>query len=170
MRTVYVLTSFALGVLTGAVLLGGLPTATPGHAHASTARKATIRTLSDAPRRALPKKKATIRILAEGENAFLGHLPMVAGAKVPVHRDASEEYIVITRGQGTITIDGDSAAVGVGSAIYMPAGAEVTFQNGSETLEGYQVFAGPESAKKYDGWQEAPQKACCPGCAKANAR
>ena len=104
--------------------------------------------------REAPSKKARVTILAEGKNAFLAKLWMAPNASVPSHRDASEEYIVILEGQGTIWIDGAQSSVSPGSVIFMAANAEVRFANGDKPLVALQVFAGPESAKKYDSWVE----------------
>ena len=113
---------------------------------------AAVVALDAAPQRIAPNGKARLRILAEGELAFVGHLSMDAGARVPEHADASEEYIHVLEGSGTVTIDGVEHAVGPGSTIYMPAGARVSFANGDAPLAGLQVFAGPGSATKYLGW------------------
>jgi len=50
-------------------------------------------------------------------------------------------------------VDGEVHALTAGSAVFMPAGATVSYQNGEETLVALQVFAGPESAAKYDAWE-----------------
>ena len=55
-------------------------------------------------------------------------------------------------GGGTMTIDGDEYEIGPGTTIYMPANAEVSYQNGDEEMIALQVFAGPEPASKYDAW------------------
>ena len=109
--------------------------------------------LSEAPA-ARPKagSPAQIRHLARGENAFLGHLVLGPGMKVPVHRDPTEEYLYILTGAGTLFIDGKAYEIRAGHAVFMPANAEVHFQNGPEELRAIQVFAGPEPAKKYDKW------------------
>ena len=102
--------------------------------------------------RTAPSGKAGVTILARGENAFVARLRMDAGAAVPVHRDATEEYIHVLEGGGTITIDGTDHAIATGDTVYMPADAEVSFQNGDAELVGLQVFAGPEPASKYGAW------------------
>lgn len=99
--------------------------------------------------------KAWVTPWVAGKNAWLGRLDLAAGAKVPSHRDPTEEYIHVLSGHGTMTIDGETTTVGPGDTIFMPAGAEVSFQNGSEQLSAVQVFAGPEPATKYATW---------PGC------
>ena len=107
----------------------------------------------DAPRRQAPNGTATITLLAQGNNAFVGRLDMAAGAKVPEHQDATEEYIHILEGEGSVTIDGETHPVSAGSTIYMPAGATVSFANGDAPLAAIQVFAGPEPSQKYDAWK-----------------
>ena len=99
--------------------------------------------------------KAKITFLARGDNAFVGKLELDGGGKVPVHRDATEEYIHVLKGTGTISIDGVEHALKPGSTVFMPANAEVHYTNGPDRLEAIQVFAGPEPAAKYDGWGPA---------------
>lgn len=137
-----------------AFLLGACATAAvSATASDAPSRTATIVKLAEAPSGMSPPKTATIRHLARGNHAYVGHLTMQAGAKVPVHRDASEEFIHVLAGSGTITIDGVSEVIGEGDTIFMPANAEVTFANGDAEMVGLQVFAGPESAKKYEAWR-----------------
>ena len=113
---------------------------------------ATVVALDAAPRATAPNGKATIAHLARGENAYVGLLRMDAGGAVPVHRDTTEEFIHVLSGGGTITIDGQAHEVAAGATIYMPADAEVSYQNGAEEMVALQVFAGPEPAAKYDAW------------------
>jgi len=105
-----------------------------------------------AVRRRSPSGKAVITILAQGENAFTGILRMEGGAAVPEHQDVSEEYIYVLEGGGTVTIEGTEHTVGAGTLIYMPSNARVSFQNGTDPLVAFQVFAGPASAEKYTNW------------------
>lgn len=102
--------------------------------------------------RSAPSGKAWVTPYVEGQNAWLGRLDLAAGAKVPTHRDPTEEYIHVLSGHGTMTIDGTRTQVGPGDTIYMPAGAEVSFENGRENLSALQVFAAPTPAAKYDTW------------------
>ena len=99
---------------------------------------------------------ASITELARGHNAFLGRLTMAAGGEVPVHRDATEEYIHVVQGGGVITIDGTPSTIAAGDTVFMPANAEVGFANGDAELVAIQVFAGPAPAAKYDSWQVEP--------------
>ncbi|KIG13132.1 hypothetical protein DB30_00510 [Enhygromyxa salina] len=118
--------------------------------------QATVVALADAPSFVAPNGTATITHLALGQNAYLGRLRMDAGAAVPVHRDPTEEYIHVLEGSGTMTIDGETHELGPGTTIYMPANAEVSFQNGDAEMIGLQVFAGPEPAAKYQAWTPTP--------------
>lgn len=106
------------------------------------------------------KKKHTggteIQLLAtpelhKTENAFMAYMTIPAGAKVPLHRDASEEYLFIISGEGTLWIDGQPFKVRAQDTVFMPANSEVRFENSNKPLKAIQVFAGPESAKKYQG-------------------
>ena len=103
--------------------------------------------------------KAVIEIFKEGKNAFLARLTLAPHGAVPQHRDPTEEYLIIESGGGEITIDGAKRQVKAGDVIYMPARAEVSFKNGPDPLVAIQVFAGPQSARKYDKWAPVAQPA-----------
>ena len=112
----------------------------------------TVIALSEARSATAPHGKATITHLALGHNAYLGRMRMDPGAAVPVHRDSTEEYIHVLEGGGVMTIDGREYEIGPGTTVFMPANAEVSFQNGETEMLALQVFAGPDPAKKYEGW------------------
>jgi quercetin dioxygenase-like cupin family protein len=134
----------------------GLGLASYGFAGQSVAE---VRLASEAPVKWAPSGKARIKMLARGENAFIGMLRMEAGAAVPEHQDATEEYIVVVEGSGRITIDGQSRELSAGDAVFMPAEATVSYQNGDAPMKALQVFAGPEPAKKYQKWlSEKPKE------------
>jgi quercetin dioxygenase-like cupin family protein len=124
--------------------------------HSPTSRRASVVELAAAASAAAPSGTATITHLARGDNAYLGLLRMDADAAVPVHRDPTEEYIHVLAGGGIMTIDGERHTITAGTTIFMPANAEVSFQNGAEPMVALQVFAGPEPAAKYDAWQPSP--------------
>ena len=150
MRATIILTffvAFALGAITTAsitshaikVVPHSVPQVTP---------------LNKAEHRVAPSGKASVRILARGGKAFVGLLKLDAGVKVPTHRDASEEFIHVLKGQGTITINGRQSSITPGTSIFMPRMAEVSYQNGPKQLVAIQVFAGPQSAAKYNRWKK----------------
>lgn len=116
----------------------------------------TVIPLSKARSAIAPHGKATITHLALGHNAYLGRMRMAPGAAVPVHRDGTEEYIHVLEGGGVMTIDGREYEIGPGTTVFMPANAEVSFQNGEGEMLALQVFAGPDPAKKYDAWIADP--------------
>ncbi len=111
-----------------------------------------VLTHHEAEERVAPSGKASVRMLARGDEAFVGLLRMAGGGAVPEHQDQSEEIVYILSGGGMITVDGVSERIGVGSAVYMPSGATVSFANGPRELVALQIFADPTSAAKYDGW------------------
>jgi quercetin dioxygenase-like cupin family protein len=115
----------------------------------------TVIALDAAPVRISPSKQARIHMLAQGHQAFLGKLEMDPGAKVPLHRDSTEEYIHVLEGSGKMTIDGKKYDVVPGVTIYMPANVEVSFENGAQKMVALQVFADPDPSKKYDAWTPA---------------
>jgi len=119
----------------------------------SSERRPTVIGLAEAPRAIAPSGTGSITHLALGDNAYLGLLRMDPGGAVPTHRDSTEEYIHVLEGGGTMIIDGQTHEIGAGATVFMPANAEVSFQNGPEELVAVQVFAGPEPAVKYEAWQ-----------------
>ena len=110
---------------------------------------------ADAERRKAPNGKGLVTFLARGEEAFIARLELDAGAAVPLHRDATEEYIHVLEGSGVIAVDGTRHEIGPGATVYMPAGAEVSYQNGDGRMVAIQIFAGPDPAKKYWDWTPA---------------
>ena len=121
---------------------------------------ATVRHYTDGNARTSANGKAQIWRIAgkpEGtQNAFFGVLELAAGAKVPVHRDATEEYIYILSGAGQMTIDGVTRTVVPGTGIFMPANAEVSFVASSDgPVRAVQFFASQGPERKYDAWLDA---------------
>lgn len=145
-------TGIAIVFLLGACA-GSAASTVGGSIAATTPGEAAVVPLSAAPVRVAPSNKARIKQLARGHNAFLGLLEMEPGAKVPIHKDPTEEYIHVLKGSGKIQIDGTSHEITAGTTIYMPANAEVSFENGGEKTVALQVFAGPEPSLKYDAWK-----------------
>ena len=122
-------------------------------AHAGSAPHASVVNVDDVTALAPAHGKAQIKKLALGSNAFIGELTIKPGAKVPLHRDPTEEYLFVLSGGGTMTLNGKVHTVKKGDVIYMPAGSEVSFTNGNEVTRVMQVFAGPDPAAKYDQWK-----------------
>ena len=150
-----VVLAFAVGACTtAAVQSAAAPEPEPAKAAPWMPAISPVVTQASAVERRHPpgKDDVTVSILARGEEAFLARLEMPAGGKVPLHRDATEEYIHVLEGGGTITVDGAAHEIAAGDTVYMPANAEVTFQGGDTPLVAIQVFAGPEPAAKYGGW------------------
>lgn len=108
--------------------------------------------LGDIPLKVAPNGMARATMFATGEEAYFGMLELEPGASVPEHADPTEEFIYVVEGQGTMTIDGVAYKVTPQTAIYMPAGAKVSFENDSERLVAFQVFGNPGPQSKYDGW------------------
>jgi len=104
--------------------------------------------------RQAPSGKARVTELARGQNAFLARLELDGEAEVPKHRDETEEYLVVLEGGGTLLMDGRPYQLRAGNAVYMPAGAEVSYANGPQKTIAIQVFAGPAPASKYDPWEK----------------
>jgi len=144
-----VLGGYVGGLLTGALLMGGVSWAT---AEASPELKGSVIGAEGLERRQLGGGKAEIVHLVRGQEAYLGRLSLKGGVNVPTHRDPTEEYLIIERGRGVIKIDGVEHTLQPGSVVYMPANAEVSFTNSDQPLVALQVFAGPKSADKYRKW------------------
>ena len=142
------LTALVSGLLGG--LIGAAVAAEGGAGHVVKA--------AEVPVRMAPHGKASVHVLSEGaQSAFVGLLNIDAGITIPVHRDASEEFVYMLEGGGVITIDGVPSPVGPGDFVFMPANAEVTFSaTDAGPSKALQIFAPPESAAKYDGWAASP--------------
>lgn len=158
-RHLSLLAAFALGACAATAVQSsasppeGAPTEAPGSAPSPAPRVSPpVTRVADAERRISPNGKARVTILARGLEAFVARLELDPGAAVPEHRDSTEEYIYVLEGSGTITIDDATHPLAKGDTVYMPADAQVSFQNGDAPLVGLQVFAGPEPAAKYDAW------------------
>jgi quercetin dioxygenase-like cupin family protein len=126
-------------------------------AHADTAPPHVAAQFSHGETRVAPSGKATIHRIAGKEegakNAFFGLLEIQPGAKVPLHRDATEEYLYLVAGQGNVTIDGVTTTIKAGFGVFMPANAEVAFEaTGTEVIQAVQFFAGQGPETKYDKW------------------
>ncbi|MEE2786768.1 MAG: cupin domain-containing protein [Myxococcota bacterium] len=124
----------------------------------SSQMKGTVSEQDKSPTYLAPSGQARITILAQGERAFMGRLWLAPHATVPLHQDPTEEYLHILEGEGTLSLNGVDYAVRAGMTIFMPAKAKVTFKNGDKPMVCLQVFAGPESAKKYHGWPRENRK------------
>jgi len=157
-QTVHIVLAFALGACsTVAAQSAATPTTPTVAADPASPRwmpptSPPVTKADAAQRRSAPNGKGAVTILARGDNAFLARLELAAGAAVPVHRDATEEYIHLLEGAGVITIDGVDIPIGAGDTVYMPADAEVRYQNSDANMVALQVFAGPGPAAKYANW------------------
>lgn len=116
------------------------------------ARQPTVTKLSDIPMRVAPSGMASATALASGEEAYFGMLTLEPGASVPEHADPTEEFIYVVEGQGVMMIDDVAYKVTPQTAIYMPAGAKVSFKNDRDRLVAFQVFGNPGPEAKYEGW------------------
>ncbi len=117
-------------------------------------RRGAVVSLDSAPVREAPSGKARVRTLStQDAKAFVGMLELDAGAKVPVHRDSSDELIYVIEGGGTILLDGVAHPIGVGDLVTMPGNTEVSFEAHPQgPTRVLQVFAPSDSAAKYEQW------------------
>ncbi|MFB6263878.1 MAG: cupin domain-containing protein [Bradymonadaceae bacterium] len=106
-----------------------------------------------APTRTHEQGTAQVSIFAEGDNGWLGKLRVSSGASVPRHRDPTEEYLFVLRGEGELNVAGTKRTLGPGASVRLPAEAPVGFSNGPRTFTAIQFFAGPESGDKYSTWK-----------------
>ncbi len=155
MRHLAIVVAFVVGACAGTTVHTIAQDAAPAAvkpAPTTPALGATVVHMDKAEQRQVGGGKAKVWMLARGANAFIARLELVAGFKVPEHRDATEEYIHVLRGSGALTIDGKVHQLKTGSTVFMPANALVSYVNGPEPLVGLQVFAGPAPADKYNTW------------------
>jgi len=110
-----------------------------------------------APTRQAPEGNVQATLYAEGENAFLGKLRVRGGETIPEHRDESEEYLYVLKGEGTLTVDGTEYDLKPHTGVYLPSGSKVKFENGDRTFEAVQMLAPPNSANAYSDWETGQQ-------------
>lgn len=148
------LSVFIAGALVGGLVAwsGGDVRAHGGDHAAPKQASAQVRSARQLCTQTAPSKKARMTRLAQGDHAFMALLELDPSARVPKHRDATEEYLYVLAGSGKLTIDGVTSSIAAGTSVMMPANAEVHFENGPSSLIAVQVFAGPGPAKKYDSW------------------
>jgi quercetin dioxygenase-like cupin family protein len=147
------LVTLAFGVAVGALGVGGF---LPAHADGARPSSSIVRPASALCTKVNPAKNARVTELARGANAFVARLEMDARAQIPEHRDATEEYIHVLAGQGTMWIDDVKHDVGPGTSVLMAPNAKVRFENGAQSMTAIQVFAGPAPAAKFDAWTGCP--------------
>jgi hypothetical protein len=99
-----------------------------------------------------PKGTSELLPIVEGTQGFLGLLTLAPNVAVPTHRDPVEEFVVLSEGGGIQSIDAGSWAVTPQDAIWMGAGAQVTFVNGPEPTTVLQAFGAAGPADRYVGW------------------
>ena len=138
---------WALGLAGAAFLAGTL-------LGADTVRKGGVVSMDAAPVRVVPSGKAKVRMMSmPGAQAFVGILEMDAGASVPVHRDADDEFVYVLEGGGALFLNGERFDIKTGDLVTMPGNAEVHFEASTEgPTRVLQVFAPADSAKKYEKW------------------
>lgn len=151
----------AIGASTGSTWgVGAMARATEGNAAgAPLAHTSQVVSAETAPVRVAPSGKARVRVLsATGAHAFVGLLEMDAGAAVPEHQDADDEFVYILEGGGDIVLDGTSHRVRPGDLVVMPAKSTVSFQaQNAGPTKVLQVFAPSASADKYGAWTPEPK-------------
>ena len=151
-HTVWTALGFMIGMGLGCTTAAVVAQDAQPKAPEVTVTKASVVSMAKADKRVAPSGKAVAHRFVTGERAYVGRLELAGGGAVPEHRDPTEEFIYVLEGTGTITIDGASHDVGPDTAIYMPAGAQVSYQNGPEAMVAIQIFAEPGPEAKYDGW------------------
>ena len=103
-----------------------------------------------------PTNRTEVLPIASGTRGSLGLLTVAPYAAIPTHRDPVEELVVLSEGGGLQSIDAHSWAVGAQDAIWMAAGAQVTWVNGPEPTTAVQAFGGVDPGDRYSGWSAGP--------------
>ncbi|RDV38752.1 cupin domain-containing protein [Bradymonadaceae bacterium TMQ3] len=91
--------------------------------------------------------------LLRGEQAYMGRWALAPNAQTSPRSAAAETYLYVLEGSGVAMIAGQSYIVGPHMAVYVPAGAELSFTNGAERLVAVQVYAPGEEAARYQEWR-----------------
>ncbi len=140
----------ALGVLLTSL---GLGSSTVWAQDESNARPTIIMKEGLAPTRTSPENQSQVTLFGEGENAWLGKLRIKPGASLEARRETSETFLFVLRGEGTLTVDGQSQTLRAAMGARVPAGSQMSFENSDRLLVALQFFAGPEAANRYSAWR-----------------
>lgn len=106
-----------------------------------------------APTRVADNGNAQITLFGESDSGFMGKLRVKPGAKLPQHTDKSDEFLYVLKGTGTLTVDSKTYDLSPNTAVYIPGGSKVSFENGGRVFEAVQFFSPPDSANKYSKWE-----------------
>jgi len=89
--------------------------------------------------------------LGGSKNFFMAYEELEPGAEIPVHRHRGyDEILFVHRGAGTAQLGDQTAAVGEGATIYIPAATRVGLRNtGSTPLQVVFIFPHPEKVAAY---------------------
>ena len=90
--------------------------------------------------------------MTHGEWAYLGEFVLQAGARRSPAPRSEEEYLYVLSGSAILAVDDVRFFVGPRMGVYLPAGAEVRWNNGPERLVAVQFFAGPSAGPNYEDW------------------
>ena len=77
------------------------------------------------------------------EIGFLASATLETGKTIESHIDPMEEIYFIARGEGEMTVDGETRRVGPGDAVWIPAGASHALSNTGDELILILVVASP---------------------------
>jgi len=84
------------------------------------------------------------RVLYTGKNAQLVLMSIPAGGEIGQEVHQLDQFLRIEAGEGKAILDGIETAIGSGSAILVPAGAQHNIINtGTEPIKLYTVYAPP---------------------------
>jgi mannose-6-phosphate isomerase-like protein (cupin superfamily) len=85
------------------------------------------------------------RVLYTGKNAQLVLMSIPAGGEIGEEVHQLDQFLRIESGEGKAVMDGVETAIGDGSAILVPAGAQHNIVNtGTEPMKLYTLYAPPE--------------------------
>ena len=85
-----------------------------------------------------------------GGTFTVGFASVLPGSGPPPHvHHAEDELFLILEGEYRVTVDGESTAVGPGSAVYLPRGSTHTFQVVSPTPGKHWVMTMPSGFDRY---------------------
>jgi quercetin dioxygenase-like cupin family protein len=122
---------------------------------AAYALAATVTVHPAASQNVYAQKGTEVRMWVEdAEGAYAGTLRFEPGTAVAAHRhETSEELLVLTAGQGEMTLDGKTVTVKAGDAIHIPKQTLHAFKaTGGVPVEAVQIYApkGPED--RFKAW------------------
>lgn len=107
----------------------------------------------DAPVKVADDGDARVVAMARGTTGHLAEFRLDPGADFEPAVRQQEVYLYALRGSAVINVQGRRHLIGPRTGVYVPAGAEVRWTNGSEEFVAVQALSGNGSVEAFEDWR-----------------